>query len=66
MLLYKRKVIMNEMDEDGSNELMDIEDQLNEEMKEAFRKRLEQRLQKKIKEREQRMSKRGGIKKKDR
>ncbi len=58
--------MMNETNEDWSNELMELEDELHKEMKEEFRKRLEQRIQKKIKEREQRMSKRGGIKKKDR
>ncbi len=57
--------MMNETNEDWSNELMELEDELHKEMKEEFRKRLEQRIQKKIKQREQRMSELDGLKKKD-
>lgn len=58
--------MINEHDDEWANELMDVEDQLHEEMKEEFCKRLEQRLQKRLEAKEQRMPEVAKLKKKER
>lgn len=55
---------MNKKDEKWSNELMEEEDQLHEEMQVEFRKRLQKRLQKKLDAKEKNMPELRSLKKK--
>jgi len=47
---------MDEINNNGTNELMETEDQLLVEMREEYRKRLQGRLQERIDSRQQRMA----------